>query len=105
MSPYGDPPSGPPCAFHEIRGSYVEHLSDEAIDVILTRFAAPPPACEFGFDLDHYTHGQVCRVASDATAFELRAPGAIHLAFGAEWDAPERSAECTAWLDETWRRA
>ena len=58
---------------HAIRGTYIEQLSDDAIDVILTRFAAPPPACGFGFDLDHYVHGQVCRIAPDATAFELRA--------------------------------
>ena len=35
-------------------------------------------------------------------AFELRAPGALHVAFGAEWTAPERAEACTAWLDETW---
>ena len=102
MPPYNES-GGVPCAFHAIRGSYIEQLSDDVIDVILTRFTAPPPACDFGFDLDHYVHGQVCRVAPDATAFELRTPGAIHLAFGAEWDAPERTAECTAWLDETSR--
>jgi FAD/FMN-containing dehydrogenase len=106
MSPYSDP--GPPCADHGgghgIRGVYIEHLSDDAIDVILARFSAAPPACEFGFDLDHYMHGQVCRVAPDATAFGLRAAGAIHLAFGAQWSGPERAAACTAWLDETWRR-
>ncbi|MEO5589961.1 MAG: FAD-binding oxidoreductase [Gemmatimonadaceae bacterium] len=102
MPPYSD--EGPSCAFHAIRGSYLEHLSDEVIDVILERFRSPPPGCEFGFDLDHYMHGEVCRVAPDSTAFELRAPGAIHLAFGAEWDAPERAVTCTAWLDETWNQ-
>ena len=102
MPPYSD--EGPSCAFHTIRGSYLERLSDEAIDAVLARFAEPPPSCEIGFDLDHYTHGAVCRVAPDSTAFELRAPGAVHVAFGATWDVPDRSAACLAWLDETWRQ-
>ena len=102
MPPYSD--EGPSCAFHAIRGSYLERLSDEAIDTVLSRFAEAPPACEFGFDFDHYMHGEVCRIAPDSTAFELRTPGAVHLAFGAEWDAPERAKACTAWLDETWRQ-
>jgi FAD/FMN-containing dehydrogenase len=103
MPPYSDD-DGPSCEFHAIRGSYLERLSDEAIDVVLARFAEPPPACDFGFDLDHYTHGAVCRVAPESTAFELRAPGGVHVAFGAGWDAPERAAACTTWLDETWRQ-
>lgn len=102
MPPYSD--EGPSCEFHEIRGSYLERLSDDAIDVVLTRFAEAPPACGFGFDLDHYMHGEVCRVAPDSTAFELRAPGAVHIAFGVEWTAPERAAACVSWLDETWKQ-
>ena len=103
MPPYSDD-TGQPCAFHAIRGTYLERLSHEAIDVVLARFAERPPACEFGFDLDHYVHGEVCRVAPESTAFELRAPGALHVAFGAEWTAPERAEACTAWLDETWNQ-
>lgn len=102
MPPYSD--EGPSCAFHAIRGSYLERLSDEAIDTVLERFAEAPPACEFGFDFDHYMHGEICRIAPDSRAFELRTPGAVHLAFGAEWDAPEHANVCTAWLDETWRQ-
>ena len=101
MPPYSD--DGPSCPFHAIRGSYLERLSDEAIDVVLARFAEPPPACEVGFNLDHYVHGEVCRVKPDSTAFELRVPAAVHVAFGAGWDAPERSAACAAWLDDTWK--
>ncbi len=102
MPPYGG--GGASCASHAIRGSYLERLSDEAIDTVLARFPEAPPACEFGFDFDHYMHGEVCRVAPDSTAFELRTPGAVHLAFGMEWDEPERAKACTAWLDETWRQ-
>jgi FAD/FMN-containing dehydrogenase len=101
MPPYSDD-TGPSCDFHAIRGSYIESLSDGAIDVVVGRFTDAPPACAFGFDLDHYMHGRVCRVPPDSTAFELRAPGAVHLAFGAEWDLPERAEACIAWLDSTW---
>jgi FAD/FMN-containing dehydrogenase len=102
MPPYTD--EGPSCPFHAIRGSYLARLSDEVIDVVLTRFSERPPACEAGFDFDHYMHGEVCRVDPGSTAFSLRAPGAVHLAFGASWDAPERSEICAAWLDETWKQ-
>jgi FAD/FMN-containing dehydrogenase len=103
MPPYSDD-EGPSCEFHAHRGSYLERLSDDVIDTVLTRFGQPPPACEIGFDLDHYMHGQVCRVAPDSTAFDLRAVGAVHIAFGAGWHTPERSATCISWLDETWNQ-
>ncbi len=103
MPPYtaGDDKSTP-CPFHVIKGSYIEVLSDEAIDLVLDRFAHPPPGCEFGFDFDHYMHGEVCRVPRDATAFELREAGAVHLAFGAEWKDPKDTVTCTNWLNDTW---
>ncbi len=49
-------------------------------------------------------HGEVCRTAPDATAFELRTPNAVHLAFGAEWDGSENTEACTKWLGETWQQ-
>jgi FAD/FMN-containing dehydrogenase len=102
MPPYSDE-GDPSCVFHSLRGAYLDRLSDEAMDTVLARFAeAPPGACEYGFDFDHYMHGQVCRVAPDATAFELRTPGAIHLAFGAGWREPEDTIACMRWLDQTW---
>lgn len=103
MPPYSDD-DGPSCEMHAIRGSYIQHLSDEAIETVLSRFADPPPACEIGFDLDHYMHGEVCRVAPTSTAFNLREPDALHVAFGASWNEPQCSAACTAWLDETWNQ-
>lgn len=105
MPPYGSGDNeSTPCPFHIIKGSYIEQLSDEAIGLVLDRYAHPPPGCEFGFDFDHYMHGAVCRVAPDATAFELREAGAVHLAFGAEWKDPKDTVTCTNWLNETWEQ-
>ena len=84
MAPYADDGTIPN-PLHGLKGSYIEKLSDEVIEFILDRIAHPPPAIFFDFVFDHYMHGEVCHVAPDATAFELRKPGAIHLAFGVEW--------------------
>jgi hypothetical protein len=101
MPPFSD--DGPSCMAHAIRGSYLQSLSDEAITTVIERFAKAPPACAYGFAFDHYMHGQVCRVAPEATAFELRTAGAVHLAFGADWNESDQANACIAWLDETWR--
>ena len=59
-----------PTPFGICKGSYLQSLSGNAIDTILDRFAAAPgPVAMIG--LDHYMHGQVCRVKPDSTAFEL----------------------------------
>lgn len=39
-------------------------------------------------------HGEVCRVAPDATAFELRKAGAAHLVFWVQWKDPEDAMTC-----------
>jgi FAD/FMN-containing dehydrogenase len=89
-----------PSVFSAVRGTYLERLSDEAIDVALDRFAQAPPACALGFD--HYMHGAVCRVAPDSTAFDLRAPGALHVWIAPQWDIPAAAASAMAWTNETW---
>jgi len=101
MPPYSGGEGGTSCPFHILKGSYIERLSDEAIDLVLDRFAQPPPGCEFGFDFDHFMHGEVCRVPRNSTAFELRDAGAIHLAFGAEWKDAKDTVSCANWLNET----
>jgi len=88
--------------FHALKGTYLEPFSEAAIDAVLARYSEIPPGCEYGFDFDHSMHGQVCRVAPDATAFELRKPGAIHLAFGVGWREPKDTPACLRWLDRTW---
>jgi FAD/FMN-containing dehydrogenase len=98
MPLYDEFPVGP---FNAGRNCYLERLSDEAIDVVLEQFAkAPQPGSALG--LDHYMHGAVCRVARDATAFELRAPGALHIWIESDWQDPRRANESTAWVNGSW---
>ena len=97
MPPYAE---YTPSVFSAVRGAYLERLSDEAIEIALERFAQAPPGCAIGFD--HYMHGEVCRVASDSTAFELRAPGAVHVWIAPQWDAPAAGAAAMAWTNQTW---
>jgi len=87
--------------YRHTRGSYLESLSEGAIDVVLDRFAhAPDPGASIG--LDHYMHGAVCRVAPDATAFELRSPGGLHVWISANWNDPSVTAAIVGWSEETW---
>ena len=59
--------------FRSVATVYRDNLSDDVIDEVLDRLADAPPATVLG--LTHYMHGEVCRVAPDATAFPLRQPG------------------------------
>lgn len=90
-----------PCSFDSDKGSYIEHLSDEVIDLILERFAQPPPSCGLVFNFSHFMHGEVCRIAPDATAFGLRKAGAVHLAFWVQWKDPSNASACLAWQNKT----
>jgi FAD/FMN-containing dehydrogenase len=87
--------------FQSGEGSYIEQLSDEVIDLILDRFAQPPPSCELFFIFGHYMHGEVCRVAPDATAFELRKADAVHLGFYVQWKDPASASACMSWNHNT----
>ena len=94
--------TGGPTTFRNIKGCYLESLSEDAIDVMLDRFAqAPEPESAIG--LDHYMHGEVCRVAPDSTAFELRIPGSLHVWITANWNDPAATAAIVRWSEETWK--
>ncbi len=64
-------------------------------------FATPPPSCALSFNLSHYMHGKVCRVASDATAFSLRRPEGVHLVFWVQWKEAADAAASLDWLNKT----
>ncbi len=97
MPPYGE---AIPTEFNTTRGCYLERLSDEAIDVALGRIAqASSPVSAIGFD--HYMHGMVCRIAPDATAFELRKPGALHVWVSSGWGDSTAAAAPMAWAADT----
>ena len=82
-------------------GSYLQRLSDDAIDVILDRISAAP-GLGAAVGLDHYMHGAVCRVPADATAFELREPDAIHVWIDAHWSGAAEGEAMNRWTADTW---
>jgi Berberine and berberine like len=87
-----------------MKGSYLETVPDEAIDLIVEGFAQSPPSCDVAFNFAHYMHGQVCCVASEATAFGLRKAGAVHLGFWTQWKEPAQASACMAWSNKMFER-
>jgi FAD/FMN-containing dehydrogenase len=81
--------------------TYLEQLSDEAIEAVLAQFAQPSQV-ECGIGLDHYMHGAVCRVLPDATAFELRKPGALHVWIATGWHDPKIGDASVQWVHGAW---
>ena len=89
----------PPCPFQSVKGAYIKQLSNEVLDLILGQFEQAPPSCQLFFNLSHYMHGEVCRIAPEATAFELRQAGAADLAYLIGWDDPKKASSCMLWLN------
>ncbi|NIJ54691.1 FAD-binding oxidoreductase [Dyadobacter arcticus] len=96
--------SSAPVKFNSWKGTYIEELSDEVIELVLNRLAQTPRSGIGFFNLSHYMHGEVCRVLPDATAFELRKAGAAHLAFDVTWQNSADTAACMSWHNETFER-
>jgi FAD/FMN-containing dehydrogenase len=86
------------------KGSYLERMSDEVIDFVVECVNQPPPSGKVFFDFSHYMHGEVCRIATDATAFELRQSGAVHLGHWLSWKEPANAATCITWHDKVFQR-
>lgn len=85
---------GPDMSFRCVATVYRNELSDEVMDMVLDRLSEAPP--ETNISLDHYMHGEVCRVASDSTAFPFANPAAFTFVLG--WIGkirPRRSAACS----------
>jgi FAD/FMN-containing dehydrogenase len=92
---------GTPRPFSGVKGSYLENISDDAIETALDRIAqAPAPGAAIG--LDHYMHGAVCRVAPDATALVHRTPGTVHVWITNGWDTGSDGPAAMQWVEETW---
>lgn len=91
----------PPCPFRSVKGAYIDMLSDEVIDLILLQFSHPPPSCALSFNLSHYVHGEVCRVAPEATAFNLRKQGGVNLVFWVQWKDAADAEACLKWHNKT----
>ena len=103
-SPYAEMPAeddNDQPAFTVGKYCYLEQLSDAALDATLAQFAnASRVSC--GLGLYHYMHGAICRIAEDSTAFELRAPGAVHVAIASSWHESTMADASTAWVNGTW---
>lgn len=95
---------GDPFPFERMKGMYLEALPDEMIDLILERFAQAPASCQAVFNFCHYVHGEVCRVAPDATAFDLRKKGAQTLGSWVNWREEAQKAAADLWLNTTFEK-
>ena len=93
------PMGAPNVGFRYLATVYRDELSDAVMDSALERLLDAPPQTVLG--ISHYMHGEVCRVASDATAFPLRRPGGVHIRVGLDWDDPAAGRRLMAWADET----
>ena len=81
------------------KSSFLSELSDGAIDTMIECFAHCPSPMS-GLLLEHF-HGQVARVAPDATAFPHRGEGFNILILG-QWQNPDETADSTAWVRDTY---
>jgi FAD/FMN-containing dehydrogenase len=89
----------PKGALNYWKSSFLNDLSDEAIDTMIQCFAKCPTP--MGSMLLEHFHGATCRVPVDATAFPHRVES-YNLAVLAEWMAPEQTKRCVAWARESY---
>ncbi|AMY07645.1 6-hydroxy-D-nicotine oxidase [Luteitalea pratensis] len=87
--------------FRCVATAYRHELSDEVMNVVLDRLAEAPASTVIG--ISHYMHGELCRVASDSTAFPLRQSGGVHIRFGADWNDPGLAQRLMPWASEASR--
>jgi FAD binding domain/Berberine and berberine like len=74
---------------------FVTQLSDAAIEAVVAH-CEKPPSSAWSVAFDHYLHGKICRIPTDAMAFSLRQPGySFRLTSFQEGDQPDRSS---AWV-------
>lgn len=95
-----NPGVGAAPAYRAIQTVYRDAITDEVIDVYVDQLARATPDVVMG--LSHYMHGQVCRVAPDATAFPHRKEHSIHLRVAYNWSDPSMTDARLAW-GEQWR--
>jgi FAD/FMN-containing dehydrogenase len=91
-------PSFPTGSLNYWKSSFLDALSDEAIDTMVDRFAACPSPMSV-IVLEHF-HGAVTRVPVTATAFPHRRPGYDFLLMSV-WRDPDHNDENERWTGET----
>jgi FAD/FMN-containing dehydrogenase len=90
----------PPGALNYWKSSFLEDLSDEAIDALAAQFAAAPSPMS-SIVMEHF-HGAVCRVGISDTAVPHRNPG-YNLGIFAEWLEPEATDANIRWARDTYK--
>jgi len=95
------PAGAAPGSFRCTATVYRNELSDEVMDITLDRLSQAPLETVLG--IDHYMHGEVCRVKPDSTAFPLRQSGGIHIRIGFGWEDPTKAQGFMLWADEARR--
>ena len=89
----------PKGALNYWKSSFLKELSDQAIDTMVSCFAACPTP--MGAMLLEHFHGAATRVRAGDTAFPHRAVGDNFLVVS-QWMDPADSARCVAWARETY---
>jgi FAD/FMN-containing dehydrogenase len=90
----------PPGALNYWKSSFVQELSDEAIEVLVAQFAAAPSPMST-IVIEHF-HGAVCRVGVTDTAVPHRSSG-YNLGIFAEWLDPAETDANVRWARETYQ--
>lgn len=90
--------SYPAGALNHWKSAFLRDLSDEAIDDVVTRFAACPSPMSL-IAIEHF-HGAVTRVPVDATAMPHRETG-FNLLITSVWTDPDSTAANVAWTRES----
>jgi FAD/FMN-containing dehydrogenase len=88
----------PPGVLNHWKSTFLESLSDEAIDTLIERFAAAPSPMT-NLALEHF-HGAATRVPVDATACQHRTEG-WNLLTTSIWTDPDETEENVAWTRDT----
>ena len=99
-----DDTASTPVNFSSAKGTYIEQLSIDAIDLVLDCLEQAPRKSNVLFNFSHYMHGEVCRIKPDATSFELRKQGAAHLVLAISWQDSGETTSCLKWHSETFDR-
>jgi hypothetical protein len=74
-------------------------LTNAAADQLSTIAQEAPPGSSIG--VGHYMHGQVCRVAQDATPLP-RVAGQFTYFINGSWYEANRAEASMAWVDNSW---
>jgi FAD/FMN-containing dehydrogenase len=80
------------------KGGSVHHLSSECSDEIAAVLERAPTGCSIG--LGHYMHGQICRVARDATPL-IRKAGQMTYFLSASWASQELAERPMQWVAQS----